>query len=185
GVPGTVMGLHAALKKYGTMSLQQVMAPAIKLARDGFVLQQGDVDILDKRIEDFARHDNVAAIFLNDGKPWQAGETLVQPQLAKTLELISRQGVDAFYKGPIAKAIVKASEAHGGILTLDDFADYQVKWDKPVTCNYRGYHIVSAPPPSSGGVVMCQILEMAEPWPLHQWGYASTRHVHYMAEAER
>lgn len=185
GVPGTVMGLHAALKKYGTMSLQQVMAPAIKLARDGFVLQQGDVDILDKRIEDFARHDNVAAIFLNDGKPWQAGETLVQPQLAKTLELISRQGVDAFYKGPIAKAIVKASKAHGGILTLDDFADYQVRWDKPVTCNYRGYHIVSAPPPSSGGVVMCQILEMAEPWPLHQWGYASTRHVHYMAEAER
>ncbi|EQD44925.1 Gamma-glutamyltranspeptidase, partial [mine drainage metagenome] len=128
GVPGTVMGLDAALHKYGTMTRQQVMAPAIRLARDGYVLEQGDVNILDTHVKEFAKHPNVAAIFLNHGKPYVAGERLRQPQLARTLELISREGGGAFYHGPIARAVVAASRAHGGILSMKDFADYAVQW---------------------------------------------------------
>ncbi|HEX7341598.1 MAG TPA: gamma-glutamyltransferase, partial [Rhodanobacteraceae bacterium] len=156
GVPGTVMGMDDALKKYGTMSLAQVMAPAIKLARDGFILEPGDIRILHERSRKFAQHPNVAAIFLNHGKPWQAGQRLVQTQLAHTLELIAKGGTRAFYDGPIAKAVVKASKANGGILSLKDFADYTAVWAKPVDCHYKGYEIVSAAPPSSGGVTICE-----------------------------
>lgn len=185
GVPGTVMGLNEALEKYGTMSLEKVIQPAIKLARDGYVLKQGDVSILDERSADFAKHPNVASIFLNHGKPWKAGETLVQSQLADTLETIAKGGTDAFYKGPVAKAVVKASDANGGILSMQDFADYSVRWDKPIQCDYKGYEVISAPPPSSGGTTVCQILKIAEPWPLGQWGYGSVKAVQHLAEAER
>ena len=190
GVPGTVMGLDAALHKYGTMSRQQVMAPAIRLARDGYVLDQGDVKILDTHItgyakQEFARHPNVAAIFLNHGKPYVAGQRLRQPQLARTLELISRDGDRAFYRGPIARAVVAASRAHHGILSMKDFRDYTVQWADPVECSYRGFTVVSAPPPSSGGVTICEILQIIEPYPLSKWGYGSVMSIHYLAEAER
>ena len=184
GVPGSVMGLNAALKKYGTMSLKQVMAPAIKLARDGFVLQPGDIKVLDTRTKDFAEHPNVAAIFLNHGKPWKAGEVLRQPQLAHTLELIESGGSKAYYDGPIAKAIVAASEKHGGILSRKDFRDYRVVWTKPLECRYHGYTIVTPPPPSSGETV-CEILRVLDGYPLAKWGYGSVLTTHYLAEAER
>ena len=185
GVPGTVMGLNAALKRYGTLPLPRVLAPAIELARDGYVLEQGDVNILDERAKDFAKHPNVAAIFLSHGKPYVAGERLRQPQLAKTLELIAHGGTAAFYRGPIARAIVAASEAHGGILSMKDFADYSVAWAKPVRCEYRGYTIVSDPPPSSGGTTICEILQILAPYPLVKWGYGSVDTLHYLVEAER
>ena len=185
GVPGTVLGLDTALRKYGTMSRQKVMAPAIRLARDGYVLEQGDVNILDTRLKDFARHRNVAAIFLNHGKPYVAGERLRQPQLARSLELISREGSGAFYRGPIARAIVAASRAHGGILSMQDFADYTVQWAKPVECRYHGFTVLSDPPPSSGGVTMCEILQIIKPYPFSKWGYGSVRAIHYLVEAER
>jgi gamma-glutamyltranspeptidase/glutathione hydrolase len=185
GVPGTVMGLNTALAKYGTMPLQKVIAPAIKLARDGYVLQQGDVNILNDSVDDFAKHPNVAAIFLNHGKPFVAGERLVQKDLANTLEKISAGGTDAFYKGAIARAVVKASEENGGILSLQDFADYTVQWDKPIECSYHGYTIVSAAPPSSGGTTLCEIVQIIKPYPFDQWGYGSVNAVHYFAEAER
>ena len=185
GVPGTVMGLNTALKKYGTMSLKQVMEPAISLARDGYVLQRGDVNILDTRVKDFARHPNVAAIFLDHGKPYVAGQRLRQPQLARTLELIERGGTRAYYRGPIARAIVAASRRHGGILTLKDFADYTVQWAKPVECRYHGYTVLSDPPPSSGGVTICEILQIIRPYPFSKWGYGSVDSLHYLVEAER
>ncbi|WP_081125959.1 gamma-glutamyltransferase [Metallibacterium scheffleri] len=184
GVPGSVMGLDAALKKYGTMSLKQVMAPAIKLARDGFVLQPGDVKILDTRSKDFAAHPNVAAIFLNHGQPWKAGERLKQPELAHTLELIAQGGSKAYYDGPIARAIVAASAQHGGILSLKDFRDYKVVWAKPIECRYQGTTVVTPPPPSSGETV-CEILRILDGYPLAQWGYASVLTTHVLAEAER
>ena len=184
GVPGSVMGLNAALKKYGTMSLKQVMAPAIKLARDGFVLQPGDIKVLDTRTKDFAEHPNVAAVFLNHGQPWKAGEVLKQPELAHTLELIEKGGSKAYYDGPIAKAIVAASEKHGGILSLKDFRDYRVVWTKPLECRYHGYTIVTPPPPSSGETV-CEILRVLDGYPLAKWGYGSVLTTHYLAEAER
>lgn len=185
GVPGTVLGLDTALRKYGTMSREKVMAPAIRLAREGYVLKQGDVNILDTRVKDFARHKNVAATFLNHGKPYVAGERLRQPQLARTLELIAREGSRAFYRGPIARAIVAASRAHGGILSMRDFADYTVQWAKPVECRYHGYTVMSDPPPSSGGVTICEILQIIKPYPFSRWGYGSVESLHYLIEAER
>ncbi len=185
GVPGTVMGLDAALKKYGTMTRQQVMAPAIALAKNGFVLQPGDIKILDTHAKQFADEPNVAATFLNHGKPYVAGDRLTQPQLAKTLEAIEEGGPGAFYKGAIAREVVAASKAHGGLLSAKDFADYTVTWDKPVRCDYRGYTILSSPPPSSGGTTVCEILQVIKAYPFHQWGYASVKATHYLVEAER
>ena len=142
GVPGTVMGLEAARLRYGTMSRSALMAPAIALARDGYELQQGDVNILQTRTDDFARSPNVAAIFLHDGQPYRVGETLRQPQLARTLAQIDADGSDAYYRGPIARTLVAASERNGGILSLQDFADYDVRWDTPVRCGFRGYTVL-------------------------------------------
>ena len=184
GVPGTVMGLDQALRKYGTMSRAQVMAPAIKLARDGYVLEQGDINILRTREKDFADHPNVAAIFLNHGKPWKVGELLKQPELANTLELIQKNGSKAFYDGPIAKEVVAASDQHGGILSLRDFRNYRAVWAKPIECLYRGYTIVTPPPPSSG-VTVCEILRVLDSYPLAKWGYGSVMATHVLAEAER
>ncbi len=185
GVPGTVTGLNTALAKYGKLPLKQVIAPAIKLARDGYVLQQGDVNILNDSTEDFARHPNVAAIFLNHGKPFVAGERLIQKDLAHTLEQIAAGGSDAFYKGAIARAVVAASDANGGILALRDFADYTVQWETPIQCTYHDHTIVSAPPPSSGGTTLCEIAQIIQPYPFAKWGYGSVESVHYFAEAER
>jgi gamma-glutamyltranspeptidase/glutathione hydrolase len=185
GVPGTVMGLDAALRKYGTMTRAEVMAPAIALAKNGYVLEQGDVKILDTRAKEFAAEPNVAAIFLNRGKPFQVGERLTQPQLAATLQAIEEGGDDAFYKGAIARKVVAASKAHNGLLTMQDFAGYTVAWDRPVTCDYRGYTIVSSPPPSSGGTTVCEILQIIKPYPFRKWGYGSVKATHYLVEAER
>ena len=185
GVPGTVMGMDAALAKYGTLPLHTVIAPAIKLARDGFVLQQGDVDLMNGSVKTFAKYPNVAAIFLNHGHPYVAGDRLRQPLLAHTLELIDKSHGKAFYHGEIARKVVAASQANGGILSMQDFADYSVNWDEPVRCSYNGYTIVSAPPPSSGGVTICEVLQMLAPYPLAQWGYGSVKSVHYLIEAER
>jgi len=185
GVPGTVMGLDEALAKYGALSLKQVMAPAIALARDGYVLDPGDAAILGARPQAFAEQPNVAATFLNQGQPWKAGERLKQPELARTLELIASGGTPAFYRGPIAAAVVAASRKNGGLLTLRDFADYTVTWERPVVCDYHGYQVISAPPPSSGGTTVCEVLQILEPYPLAGWGYASVKTTHYLVEAER
>jgi gamma-glutamyltranspeptidase/glutathione hydrolase len=185
GVPGTVMGLNEALARYGTMSRKQVMAPAIALAKQGFVLVPGDVKVFSSRNADFAREPNVAAIFLNKGQPWQAGERLVQVDLARTLQGIADGGSDAFYKGPIASAVVAASDANGGLFTMQDFADYTAQWDEPVRCAYRGYQVIAAPPPSSGGSTVCEILNTIAGYPLKDWGYGSVKATHYIVEAER
>lgn len=185
GVPGTVMGLNTALATYGSMSRKQVMTPAIKLAREGFVLTAGDVNILHTRSEDFAKYPNVANTFLNHGKPYEVGDRLVQPQLAHTLALISKEGSHAFYRGRIAQAVVKASKENGGLLSMEDFADYTVNWAQPIACGYHGYTIMSAPPPSSGGTTICQILQLIQPYPMKKWGYGSVKAIHYLVEAER
>ncbi|MBY8827598.1 gamma-glutamyltransferase [Hephaestia mangrovi] len=185
GVPGTVMGLNEALAKYGTMPLKKVIAPAIALAEKGYVLAPGDVKIMDNRVKDFAQEPNVAPIFLNHGQPWKAGDRLVQTNLAKTLKRIASKGTKAFYSGPIAEKMVQASQAGGGLFTMKDFADYTVNWDTPVTCTYRGYQIIAAPPPSSGGTTVCEILKTVEGYPLGQYGFGSVEATHYVVEAER
>ncbi len=185
GVPGTVMGLETARKAYGTMSRKELMAPAIALAKKGYVLTQGDARLLGFRAARFAEHPNVAKIFLSHGEPYKAGDRLVQPELAHTLELIEKRGTDAFYKGSIARKIVAASEANGGLLSMRDFAEYTAEWEPPVTCDYHGYTIESAPPPSSGGTTVCEILQILAPYPLSEWGYGAVETTHYLVEAER
>jgi gamma-glutamyltranspeptidase/glutathione hydrolase len=182
-VPGTVKGLEQALSQYGTMSRAAVMAGAIALAEKGFVLQPGDVKILNSSVEKFKAQPNVAAIFLKDGKtPYQVGDRLVQKNLAQTLKLIAKQGQDGFYKGAIAAEIVKDSNKKGGILTLKDFTNYKVAQSLPVKCNYRGYEVISAPPPG-GGVTLCQMLNILEGYQLGQLGWHSTASLHLMLEA--
>jgi gamma-glutamyltranspeptidase/glutathione hydrolase len=185
GVPGSVLGLDTLLTKYGTLSREKVMAPAIKLAEEGFVLSRGDADSLAAATEAFAGEANVAAIFLHDGKPWRAGDRLVQKELARTLRMIAESGPDAFYKGRIADEIVAASAAHDGILSRKDFESYAVKESAPLKCGYRGYMLISAPPPSSGGTTLCEILGIIEAYPLSEFGYHSAQAVHVMVEAMR
>ena len=185
GVPGTVMGLEEARRRLGTMSRKRLMRPAIHLAENGYTLRPGDINILSTRSDEFADQPNVADIFLNDGKPYKAGQTLKQPKLAADLKAISKKGTDAFYKGRIADALVAASQAHDGILTKADLAHYTAEWREPVRCRYHDKTVLSAPPPSSGGVAICEILGILEPLPLADWGYASAKSSHYLIEAER
>ncbi len=185
GVPGTVLGLETAREKYGTLPRATLLAPAIRLAEEGFVLTRGDVDVLEVGTDAFRSQPNVAAVFLNNGDPFKPGDRLAQPQLAATLRAISDGGTRAFYQGAIAAAVAAASKTHGGLLTAADFAAYTVTESAPVRCAYRGYTIMSAPPPSSGGVTLCEMLRILEPYPLHRLGFHSSRSVHYLTEAMR
>jgi gamma-glutamyltranspeptidase/glutathione hydrolase len=185
GVPGSAAGLEAARVKYGTLSRAVLMAPAIRLARDGFTVTQGDATIFDLMAPYLAHDAQAAAIFLPGGAPLHAGEVLKQPQLANSLTLISKNGPAALYHGPIGAAIVAASKAGGGILTQADFDHYKVRELKPVECDYRGYHIISAPPPSSGGVVLCEILGILQGYDLATMGFHSAAEVHVLVEAMR
>jgi gamma-glutamyltranspeptidase/glutathione hydrolase len=143
------------------------------------------VDILQTATEAFRKDPASAAIFLKQGQPYQVGDKLVQKDLAKTLTTISRQGVDGFYKGSVGQAIANASLAGGGIITNDDLAQYHTRELPPIECDYRGYHVVSAPPPSSGGVVICEMLNILEGYPLKELGFRSAQAVHYQIEAMR
>ncbi len=186
GVPGTVMGLDTALRRFGTMSRATVMAPAIRLAEKGYVLAPGDAAIFAHAGGKLERNPITRKRFLIAGHLPRAGERLRQPELAHTLKLIAAQGNAAFYAGPIAKAIVKASRAHGGLLSLKDFAHYSVEWLPPIQCSYRGYTIESAPPPSSGGVTLCEMLNILSGWPKFAgYRFHSVPAVHDLVEAMR
>ncbi|OWO92705.1 gamma-glutamyltransferase [Rhizobium esperanzae] len=186
GVPGSVMGFETAREKYGTRSRQDLIGPALRFAKEGFTLEQGDAAILAGNAKRLAKDETAAKIFLKpDGKPYGSGEKLAQPDLAAVLAAISEKGPDAFYKAAPAEAIVNASQAKGGILAKEDFEQYAVRELKPIECNYRGYDIISSPPPSSGGVIICEILNVLEGYPLSYLGYASAETVHVMVEAMR
>ena len=184
-VPGTVSGLEYARAKYGTMKLVRLIAPSITLAERGYVLAQGDVDMLHEATDDFRKDQASAAIFLDRNQPFEAGATFRQRDLARTLRNISLRGADGFYKGETAAALVAASRAGKGILTQADLDAYQTRELAPVECDYRGFHVVAAPPPSSGGIVLCEILNVLEGYPLREYGYASARAVHVEIEAMR
>ncbi|MFO1024797.1 MAG: gamma-glutamyltransferase [Acetobacteraceae bacterium] len=185
-VPGTVLGLDTALQRYGSLPRTTVMAAAIRLARDGFVLTDADVDMF-ARFERVLRRDpNTARQFLHpDGTLYMAGETLRQPALAATLQAIAEQGPAAFYAGAIPQAVEAAAKAGGGIITAADFAAYRITEGQPLTCAYRGYTVLSAPPPSSGGTAVCEILTILEGYDLRAMGFHSAASVHAMTEAMR
>lgn len=162
------------------------MAPAIKLARDGFILTRADTDVLDTTTARFKQDPEAARIFLKpDGSAFQPGDRLIQTDLANTLERIAKEGPPAFYEGDIPQIVEKASQAGGGKLTAKDFADYTISEVAPVTCTYRGYEFISAPPPSSGGVTICQTLNILEGYDLKAMGFNSADYIHTLTEAMR
>jgi gamma-glutamyltranspeptidase/glutathione hydrolase len=185
GVPGTVSGLEYARQKYATMTRTTLIAPAIRLAEDGFILDQGDVDMLASATEDFKKFPATAKILLNKAQPFVAGQRLVQRELADTLRLIKTDGANGFYRGRTASAIVKASREGGGLIDLEDLARYKPRELPPVECNYRAYHVISAPPPSSGGVALCEMLNILEGYQLRELGWGSAQALHIEIETMR
>lgn len=181
-VPGSVAGMVYAEKKYGKLALDQVMAPAIKLAHDGFPLTWDDAaDFHDQHL---AKFPDSSRIFQRDTHPYQPGETFRQPELARTLERIARNP-DDFYHGAMARELAASIQKGGGLITTDDLAHYEVKEREPVRGTYRGYEIVSAPPPSSGGIALLEILNILEGYDLAKAGNRSAQAVHLTAEAFR
>ncbi len=186
GVPATVAGLALALEKYGSgkFTLAQLIAPAIALSKNGIPIEADVAETLPRAAERLARWPASAKIFLNpDGTPLRRGELLVQTDLAATLELIAREGPRAFYEGSIAEKIVHSVRAANGVITLDDLKNYRAVVRAPVRGTYRGFDIVSMPPPASGGVHIIEILNMLEAYPLRSLGAYTTETLHFMIEA--
>ncbi|MBE0443888.1 gamma-glutamyltransferase [Psychrobacter sp. FME5] len=184
GVPGTVAGLLKALEDHGTMSRGQVMAPAIVLAEDGIEVTAGLSESLEALSDRLQKWPSTKKIFFKaDGSAYQPGERLKQPELAKSLKLVAAKGADGFYKGETAKKLVKAVNEAGGSMSLEDLANYEAIAREPVKGEYRGYEIVSMPPPSSGGIHIVQILNILEGYPLKDYGQNSAQTIHLMAEA--
>jgi gamma-glutamyltranspeptidase / glutathione hydrolase len=183
GVPGTVAGLIYAEKQYGKLSIEKVIAPAIKLARDGFPLAYEDAQDL-RKDEHLAEFPESKRIFLREGNYYQPGEVFKQPELARTLERLAKDP-DTFYHGAMARELAAAIDKGGGLITAEDLAAYEVKEREPVRGTYRGYDIISAPPPSSGGVALIEILNILEGFDLAKFGNRSADAIHLEAEAFR
>ena len=185
GVPGSVAGFHHALTKYGTITWQEALEPAIKLAEQGFEIPHDLANTLASERYRKRLSSNPAAakvFFKKDKSIYSAGETLVQTDLAWTLKELSKNGPDAFYKGEIAKLIVQEMEANGGLITLEDLKNYNVAERKPLVGQYKNFEIVSMPPSSSGGTHLIQMLNMLEEFPIKEMGFGSADSIHILAE---
>ena len=185
GVPGTVAGLTYALEHYGTMKRADLVAPAVRLANNGFPVGETLAGLFRAEHDHLGRWDGTRKVFFHDGRLPVTGELLRNPDLGRSLALIGRDGAKAFYDGPIGAAIAAEAKAHGGLITAADLKNYKVVERVPVRGNYRGYEIVSMPPPSSGGIHVIEILNILSSFPLHDWGHNSARSIHVMAEAEK
>jgi len=184
GVPGTVMGMELALQKYGTMTMKQVTAAAINMAKEGIEVTPDlstSLTGLKKRI---AQWPSSAKIFYKaDGSDYKVRETLKQPELAHSLTLIATHGSKGFYQGETAQKIVSTIQDAGGVMTLEDLKNYRVVERKPVQGDYRGYQVVSMPPPSSGGIHIIEMLNMLEPYPIDKLGHNTAATLHLMTES--
>ena len=186
GVPGTVAGLLEVLARHGTLSRQEVIAPALRLAEQGFALPEDIASQLQRQRQAFAPYPASAAKFAKpDGSAYAAGDPFLQPDLAGTLRRISETGRDGFYAGRTADLIVAEMKRGDGLVSKRDLADYRPIWRQPVRGTYRGYEILSMPPPSSGGLLVVQMLNMLEAYDLASLGFGSPATVHLMVEAER
>lgn len=183
GVPGSVAGLEHALKRWGNLKLVEVIQPAIELAEKGITVSPTLAKTLRVEKDNLAKWESTKAIFFKGDRPLLAGEKLVQKDLAKSLRLIAKQGSKAFYQGEIGKKIVAEMATHGGLISAEDLAAYKVVEREPVSGDYRGYKVVSMPPPSSGGIHIIQILNMLEHYPLASYGANSAQSIHYLAES--
>ena len=182
GVPGSVAGMVYAAKKYGKLPVQRLIAPAVRLARDGFALAYEDAE--DLHDEDLAKFPESHRIFQRNGNYYQPGEIFRQPELARTLERIA-QDPDDFYHGAMARELAADIQRGGGLITAEDLANYEVKERDPIRGTYRGYEVISAPPPSSGGIALVEILNILEGYDLAQFGNRSAESIHVTSEAFR
>ena len=184
-VPGTVGGLEYAREKYGKLGRAELIDPAIKLAENGFALDYGDVFPLALAAPQLSKYPASAAIFLHDGRPFLPGETLVQKDLARTLTAIRERGAEGFYKGEVGAAIAASVQAGGGLIIAEDLTRIAPRELPPISCDYRGYTVVSAPPPSSGGVTLCEMLGILEGFDLKGLGFGSAAALHDEIETMR
>jgi gamma-glutamyltranspeptidase/glutathione hydrolase len=185
GVPGTVAGLRKAHELHGSLPWRELVEPAISLARDGFPVSERLASSLEELQEYKDRFPGLLQFMKSDGTPLAPGDTLRQPILARTLERIALEGAEAFYRGAIAESIVEEMRLEGGIVSKQDLAGYEARVREPLRGSYRGYDILSAPPPSSGGAVLIEILNILEGYDLGDMGFMSDQTIHYMVEAER
>ncbi len=183
GVPGTVAGLFAEYK-YAKLPFKELIQPAIDLAENGVVLTAREAEGLNANREDFLKYNTMPTAFVKDGE-WKAGDTLYQPELAATLKRIRDNGAKGFYEGETAKLIVEEMQRGKGIISYDDLKNYVCKPRKPVEIDYRGYNVVSMPPSSSGGIILGEMLNMIEPYPMSSYGFQTVKSVQLMVEAER
>lgn len=184
GVPGSVAGMVEAHKKYGKLKWEDVVAPAIKLAQNGFEITARQANELNGFKSRFKKLNPLGTALVKEAK-WQTGDLLIQAELANTLKLVQEKGNAGFYDGPVADSIVAEMKRGGGIISKQDLKDYKAIWRKPIVGSYRGYDIVTMPPPSSGGIALVQLLKSVEPFPLSRWGYNADSTVQVMVEAER
>ncbi len=187
GVPGTPAGLNYAFQKYGSKKLSwaQLVEPARKLAQDGYILSNRLANLFQAYKEHLEKYEDSKKIFLNNGKFYEEDDNFKQPELAQTLARIEKFGVKDFYEGTTAKLIDADMRAHNGLITLQDLKNYQPQERTPLRGNYRGYEIITMPPPSSGGIVMLQTLNILEKYDLRAMEYNSSRKYHVLAEALR
>jgi len=183
GVPGTIAGLFQSLK-YAKLPFKTLIAPAIQLAENGFVLTEGEARSLNSIQSDLVKYNTMANAFEKKGG-WKAGDTLIQTELANTLKRIRDSGAAGFYEGETARLIVEEMKRGNGSITYEDLKKYAAKWRAPQQFSYKGYTIVSMPMPSSGGVLLQQMFKMVEDKPLPQWGFLSSKSVQLMTEVER
>ncbi|HZR26064.1 MAG TPA: gamma-glutamyltransferase [Vicinamibacterales bacterium] len=183
GVPGTVAGLHLAWKEQGKLPWKRLVEPAIALARDGFVVSDGLSRSLKQAQRTMQKYPASVAQFTKSGTPYEPGDVLKQPDLARTLQRIADQGPAGFYDGETAMLLAKEMAAHGGLITRDDLKNYQAVRRAPVKGTYRGYEVISMPPPSSGGVGIIEMLNVLEGYDLKSLGFYSAAEIHLMAES--
>ena len=185
GVPGTVKGLEYAHRKYGRSPWADLVAPAVRLAKEGFPVSYSLARSLRAKCEAFEQFPDSKRIFLKDGLYYEPGESLVQADLARSLDRIRRDGARDFYDGETARLLAKGMQANGGLITLEDLEQYTVAERTPFTGSYRGYGIITAPTPSSGGIGILQMLGMLEPTRYYESGAGSAESIHWMAEVMR
>ena len=182
GVPGTVAGIFATHEKFGSMPIEEILEPVIALAKRGFVVTENQKNTLANYREQFLKENKDTIIF---AKTYQAGDTIKNLQLAKTLERIMQNGKEEFYGGDTGQKMIAYLQERGGIMSMKDLKEYQTHWRDPIEVNYKDLSIISMPPPSSGGIVLGQILKMLESYPLDEFGHNSIKSIQVLTEAER
>lgn len=186
GVPGVVDGMIQAHNKFGSLQpFAKLIEPSVQLAKEGFKLTENQAAGLNRNEENFETYNTTPTAFIKDGKDWEAGDLLIQPELAQTLKMVQEKGRAGFYEGAVADLIVAEMDRGNGMITHEDLASYSAKWRDAITVSYKDYEVIGMPPPSSGGIALAQLLKIVENYPVDSWGFQDLKTIHLMVEAER